>query len=138
MDLSTFSELLTPSGQEALAAAEALPPGDEAFLANLARLDKRVPTPLAKAVLETATLRAGAYDRGGETTFVAGDFPRLPLPAASAFFFDPARRVGGRRKFSVRQYAPPLEAARGWLPRIPAGGVKISPGVNLDELAGYD
>src|SRR5258708_30699311 len=63
MDLATFSELLTPSGQQALAAAEALPPGDEAFLANLARLDKRIPTPLAKAALETATLRAKARSK---------------------------------------------------------------------------
>jgi hypothetical protein len=216
MDLTTFAELLTPAGQAALSAAEALPTGDERFLANLAGLDKRFPTPLAKAALETATLRAkarskfsraqamyftrealeqasgeaiarcrarrfsgqaavvdlgcgvggdslalaehcsvtgfdldplrlamaaqnvAAYERGERATFVAGDFTRLALSPAGAFFFDPARRVGGRRKFSVRQYAPPLEAVRAWLPRIPAGGVKISPGVDLDELAGYD
>jgi THUMP domain-like/Methyltransferase domain len=216
MDLATFTELLTPAGQDALAAAEALPPGDETFLANLARLDKRFPTPLAKAALETATLRAkarskftraqamyftrealeqasgeaiaryrarrfgglasvvdlgcgiggdslalaehcrvtgfdldplrlamatqnlAAYERGERAEFVAGDFTRLALPPAAAFFFDPARRVGGKRKFSVRQYVPPLDAVMAWLPHIPVGGVKISPGVDLDELAGYD
>jgi len=216
MDLATFNELLTPAGQAALAAAEALPPGDEAFLANLARLDRRLPAALAKAALETAGLRVkarskfsraqamyftrealeqasgeaiaryrarrfdglsavvdlgcciggdslalaercrvtgfdldplrlamaaqnvAAYERADHAAFVAGDFTQLALPPAEAFFFDPARRVGGRRKFSVRQYVPPLEAVRGWLPRLPAGGVKISPGVELDELAGYD
>src|SRR5690242_5681059 len=216
MDLSDFTELLTPAGQKALAAAEALPPGDESFLANLARLDRHFPTRLAKAALETASLRAkarskfsraqamyftrealeqasgeaiaryraqrffglaavvdlgcgiggdslalaecsqvtgydldplrlamaeqnlAAYGRAERASFVAGDFTRLALPPADAFFFDPARRVEGRRKFSVRHYVPPLEAVRAWLPRIAAGGVKISPGVELDELAGYD
>src|SRR5438105_9305962 len=208
MDLATFAELLTPAGQAALAAAEALAPGDEAFLGNLARLEKRWPAPLAKAALETATLRAkaqarftraramyftrealeqasgervagyrarrfeglttvvdlgcgiggdslalaercqvtgfdldplrlamatqnvAAYGRGERAVFVAGDFTRLALPRAEAFFFDPARRVEGRRKFSVRQYVPPLATVQGWLPRLPAGGVKISPGVD--------
>jgi hypothetical protein len=216
MDLSTFAVLLTPAGQDALAVAAALPPGDEHFLANLTRLQKRYPTEVAKAALETAALRAkaqakfsradamyftrealeqasgeaianyrarrfdtartaldlgcgiggdslalaerclvtgfdrdplrlamaaqnvAAYGRGARANFVEGDFTRLALPQAEAFFFDPARRSEGRRKLSVRQYLPPLPAVQAWLPRIPAGGVKISPGVDLDELAGYD
>src|SRR5258707_8906190 len=60
MDQWSFAALLTPAGQDALAAAAALPPGDEHFLANLARLQKRYPTELAKAALETAALRARA------------------------------------------------------------------------------
>lgn len=68
----------------------------------------------------------------------AGNLTTLPWPGATAFFFDPARRVGGRRKFSVRDYEPPLAQALAWLKHAPAGGVKISPGVDLDELAGYD
>lgn len=216
MDLSTFAELLTPAGQAALAAASVLPPGDENFLANLAPMQKRYPTELAKAALETVTLRAkaqskfsraqamyftrealeqasgeaiagyrarrfaavptaldlgcgiggdslalaehcrvaaidqdplrlamagenlAAYGRRDRAVFLQGDVTRLALPQAEAFFFDPARRVEGRRKFSVRQYLPPLEAVQDWLPRLPAGGVKISPGVDLDELASYD
>jgi len=216
MDQSSFAALLTPAGQDALAAAAALPVGDEHFLANLARLQKRYPTELAKATLETAALRAraqakfsraeamyftregleqasgeaianyrarrfarvrtaldlgcgiggdslalakhclvtgfdleplrlamaaenvAAYGSAARAKFVAGDFTRQALPEAEAFFFDPARRSEGRRKFSVYQYLPPLAAVQAWLPRIPAGGVKISPGVDLDELAGYD
>jgi SAM-dependent methyltransferase len=216
MDLSSFAALLTPNGQDALAEAVQLPPGDEHFLANLGPLQKRYPAGLAKAALETATLRAkarakftrapamyftrealeqasgeavagyraqryrgvraavdlgcgiggdslalaehcqvtsfdldplrlamaaenvAAYGRQARATFVAEDFTLQPLPEAAAFFFDPARRVEGRRTFSVRHYRPPLAAVLAWLPRLPAGGVKISPGVDLDELTGYD
>jgi SAM-dependent methyltransferase len=216
MDLSTFGELLTPAGQEALAAAQELAPSDDNFLANLAHLQKRFPAALAKAALETAALRlrarakfsraeamyftrealeqasgeaiaryrAGrfaavhtaldlgcgiggdslalaerclvtaidldplrlgmaaenlaAYGRRDRACFIEGDLTQPALPAADAFFFDPARRVDGRRKFSVREYQLPLATVNQWLPRLPAGGVKISPGVDLDELAGYD
>jgi SAM-dependent methyltransferase len=63
----------------------------------------------------------------------------LPLePGSSALFFDPARRSGHRRIFSVQQYQPPLSVIEGWLPSIPAMGVKISPGVALAELDRYD
>lgn len=46
----------------------------------------------------------------------------------------PGRRTEGRRRFSVREYAPPLAIIHQWLPRTPALGVKISPGVDLAEL----
>ncbi len=60
-----------------------------------------------------------------------------PLPRVS-LFFDPARRTDHRRAYSVRDYSPPLDVIKTWLPHIPALGVKISPGVNLDELTDYD
>jgi SAM-dependent methyltransferase len=60
------------------------------------------------------------------------------LPASPALFFDPSRRSGHRRIHSVRAYQPPLEVLREWLPVFPALGVKISPGVDLEELEGYD
>lgn len=70
---------------------------------------------------------------------------RLPLPvfpsansSQMGIFFDPGRRVAGKRVFSVRDYQPPLGVIQEWLPRYPALGVKISPGVHLDELAAYD
>lgn len=52
-------------------------------------------------------------------------------------FCDPARREAGRRVFSVERYAPPLSAVAGWRAAFPALGVKLSPGVELAELAGY-
>lgn len=65
----------------------------------------------------------------------------LPIshsPSPPALFFDPARRARHRRAFSVRDYQPPLAIIKEWLPRFPALGVKISPGVNLNELTPYD
>ncbi len=58
--------------------------------------------------------------------------------AHTAIFFDPARRSGGRRAFSVQAYTPPLSILKSWLPVYPALGVKISPGVDLAELSEYE
>jgi SAM-dependent methyltransferase len=216
VDLPTFDALLTPAGQAALAAAAALSPTEETFLAHLQRLDKHYPAPLAKAALETAILRAraaakfsraaamyftrealeqasgerlsryraaryrgcahvadlgcgiggdslglaaavpqvtgvdqddlrlsmaaqnlAAYGLGERAAWVQADLTALPWPGAEGFFFDPARRVGGRRQYSVHAYQPPLSQVRAWLPHAPAGGVKLSPGVDLAELAEY-
>lgn len=76
------------------------------------------------------------------TSFIQADLssplPLSPSPSPPALFFDPSRRVGGRRRFSVRAYQPPLSIIAEWLPVFPALGVKISPGVHLDELVDYD
>ena len=56
----------------------------------------------------------------------------LPLPA---LFFDPGRRdEHGRRFFSVHQYQPPLNLVDRWRQKTPHAGVKISPGVDYEEL----
>ncbi len=71
---------------------------------------------------------------------LAFSLPALPLSGrsqAAALFFDPARRANRRRATSVREYQPPLALVKTWLPDFPALGVKISPGVELAELAGY-
>jgi hypothetical protein len=62
----------------------------------------------------------------------------LPFrPRSAALFFDPSRRVNYQRIHSVEQYQPPLSIIKSWLASFPALGVKISPGVNLAEVAGY-
>jgi hypothetical protein len=72
--------------------------------------------------------------------FVQADL-REALPARpgahTGAFFDPARRTAERRIFSVQQYIPPLATIQNWLPKIPALGVKLSPGVDLAELESY-
>lgn len=88
--------------------------------------------------LAMASENLAAYGLRESATWFSADLTTLPRPGAEAFFFDPARRAGGRRKFSVRDYAPPLSQALAWLTHAPAGGIKISPGVDLAELAGYD
>jgi hypothetical protein len=70
-------------------------------------------------------------------TDLVTSFPCLPYPYV-ALFFDPARRENGQRITSVRRYIPPLNTIANWRPYFPAIGVKISPGVDLRELFGYD
>jgi hypothetical protein len=63
----------------------------------------------------------------------------LPFsPGSVALFFDPARRSNYRRLFSVNDYHPPLSTVQDWLPYFPAIGVKISPGVKMEEIAHLD
>lgn len=73
---------------------------------------------------------------GSQADWIEADLTTTPLPPVDAAFFDPGRRSAGRRRFSVRDYHPPLSLVDSWLP-LPLG-VKISPGVKLDEIAGYD
>jgi hypothetical protein len=92
-----------------------------------------------RLALAQANLNALGLD--GRTAFIQADLTS-PLPLARlpglAIFFDPARRAGGRRIFSVRDYHPPLAMLHEWQELCSAAGVKISPGVSLAELAGYD
>jgi SAM-dependent methyltransferase len=62
----------------------------------------------------------------------------ITFPLNAALFFDPGRREGHRRIFSVADYRPPLSMIENWLPRCPALCVKISPGVDLEEIRQYD
>jgi SAM-dependent methyltransferase len=90
--------------------------------------------------LAMAGANLAALGLGHRARFVQADLA-TPLPIApgpdQGLFFDPARRADGRRTFSVRSYRPPLPVIQGWLLRHPALGVKLSPGVKLAELTGY-
>ncbi len=84
-------------------------------------------------------LMARANCAAQPASFLRADLT-APLPFAAsdlALFFDPARRAENRRAFSIEHYTPPLRIIQSWLPRCPALGVKISPGVDLDELRDY-
>jgi hypothetical protein len=97
--------------------------------------------------LEMARANLEALGLGQQALFVRADLgaalpvsdrrERAGTPEGIALFFDPARRSQGRRAFSVQAYHPPLGIIWDWLVRFPALGVKISPGVDLDELAEY-
>lgn len=216
MTLATFTTLLSPLGQEALAAASALHPATETFLACCTRLQKKFEAGLAKAAIATALLReraAAKFSRaahmyftrealeqassetvsryraqrfrafakigdwgcgiGGDSLAFAteqeviaverdelrhamaeanlaayglaaraqvlhADLSQITLPPLDALFFDPGRRVEGRRRFSVEDYEPRLSLIKTWLPQVKALAVKISPAVDLRELAAYD
>lgn len=59
-------------------------------------------------------------------------------PEAATLWCDPGRRSGGRRTFRVSAYQPALATVAAWRARTPALGIKLSPGVDLDELDVFD
>jgi hypothetical protein len=93
-------------------------------------------------LLRLAIARQNAKNLSIPADFVQADLHHLPFELGrssnTAIFCDPARRQDHRRAFSVEQYSPPLSIINTWLPQIPALGVKVSPGVKLDELSNYD
>jgi SAM-dependent methyltransferase len=86
--------------------------------------------------LAMARANAAVYGVADRVRFVRADLSASGAFGAPAAFFDPARRTeAGHRVFRVEAYAPPLSIVRGWLAATPAIGVKLSPGINLDEIA---
>lgn len=85
--------------------------------------------------VRVAIARHNAAALGLAARFEVADV-REPLPPADMIFFDPARRTpDGARIYDVEAYLPPLRTVRGW--HAPQIMVKLSPGVNLDQLAAY-
>ena len=79
-------------------------------------------------------LNAAAYERTPD--LIQADISqKLPLVGLDAAFCDPARRIDERRIFSVHAMLPPLDAVLSH--DVPALLMKLSPGVDLSELAGY-
>lgn len=212
-----LQELLTPLGQEVLAAAVLLQPDEGDYLPFFQKLSRTYPANLARPALTQAILRRKAADKfsrsdemyferqaleqstgeiiakyraskyqgfaaifdfgsgmGGDSLALAkwapvtavdldayrlsllqantlalqprhaiqpiqADLHRLPLhiPPRCAIFFDPARRIQGRRVKSVEAYHPPLSLVRHWLPTAAGLGVKCSPAVRIDEIEPY-
>ena len=99
------------------------------------------PLRLAMANQNAKALNIPANFIQGDITCPAWSLSFAQTPSQTeglTMFFDPARRKDHRRAFSVEDYTPPLSIIKEWLPRYPALGVKISPGVNLDEISKYD
>ena len=63
MQIETFRRLLTPAGQEALHAAQALQPREEDFLAHFQGLTRHYDADLARAVLEVSISRRKAASK---------------------------------------------------------------------------
>lgn len=109
--------------------------GDTIALASVAPVVAVDADPLRLAM---AGENLAAYGVRERVTLREADVRTMPLPDVGAVFFDPSRRAGGRRRFSVRDYEPPLDIVRQWQGRVAAVGVKIAPGVAWDELRDYD
>lgn len=93
--------------------------------------------------LQMARANLSGRGLGVQANWLQADLTRLPFMldrfgTQTGVFFDPARRRDGRRLQSVESYDPPLSLIRTWLPDLPQVGVKLSPGVSLDELVAYE
>ncbi|MEM8739829.1 MAG: hypothetical protein AAGG38_15310, partial [Planctomycetota bacterium] len=85
-----------------------------------------------------------AVDRDPVRAWMAGHNARCPARVADAETFhepdralhlDPARRVAGRRVSRLADHLPPPPVLRRLLDRHPHAAVKLSPAVDLDDLA---
>ena len=72
---------------------------------------------------------------GNRVRSVEADLEHDDIPHADALFFDPARRRGGRRVFSLDEYQPSLALIARWHERTRAIGVKMAPGIHDDDVA---
>lgn len=91
--------------------------------------------------LAMAQANAGSLGLVERVQFVRADLEEsLPIKGFErlGLFFDPARRFGYRRVFSVHDYTPPLDILNKWQGITPTVGVKISPGVQVAEIVSYD
>ncbi len=85
--------------------------------------------------LAMARANCSAYDRDNRFQPVLADLQDWLPAGIGALFFDPGRRDNdGRRIHSVAGYRPPLGIIRRWLPRVPHLAVKVSPGVDYEEI----
>ena len=83
MDLTSFAQLLTPYGQEALKAAQLLEPREVDYLYHYQKLSRVYPSDLAQAALETAILRSKARTKFPQAEEMY--FTREALEQASPF-----------------------------------------------------
>ncbi|HEY8490763.1 MAG TPA: methyltransferase domain-containing protein [Dehalococcoidia bacterium] len=106
--------------------------GDTVALAAAARVLAVDADPLRLAMAEANAEAYGVRDR---VEFALADLRAWSPPGGlDALFFDPARRRQGRRVFRAAAYEPPLETVLGWLPAVPAAGVKAAPGIDPAEV----
>ncbi len=86
--------------------------------------------------LALAAANAAALGLSERICFIPRDLLAEAPPLAEAIFCDPGRRAGGRRRFHVDEYEPPLAHILAWRTHTPALAVKLSPGVDVAELPG--
>lgn len=86
--------------------------------------------------LRIAIAQHNADQLGLSITFDCADARTVDGSAFDAIFFDPARRTAdGKRIYHVEQYQPPLSTIQRFIPQRVM--VKLSPGVQLTQLADY-
>jgi len=105
--------------------------GDTIALARQARVEACDHDAVRLACAEHNVAVYGLSDR---VTFRLADVESVQPEGLDAIFFDPGRRARGRRIFTVDAYQPPVSIVERWLPRVPAVGIKVAPGVAHEEI----
>ncbi len=84
---------------------------------------------------EASSLLALNASRAGITNIAARneDALAIDLSGFDCFWADPARRNSSGRTFNPEEYSPPLSTLLAH-PLPPIGGIKVSPGLNLESL----
>ncbi|CAA9211594.1 MAG: FIG00945369: hypothetical protein [uncultured Chloroflexia bacterium] len=103
-------------------------------LVQLAGLGSVAGVDLDPLRLRMARLNAAAYGVADRVTLHQADVGTWEPPAGAALFFDPARRLEGRRVFEPERYQPSLGLIDRWLGRSDGIGVKVAPGIDYDAL----
>lgn len=106
----------------------------------LARVGPVVAVDRDRLRLMVLAANANALGLGARVTPVQADLQSVAwrFPPGAAAFYDPSRRVRGHRVRSVQRYQPPLDLVDRWLPQLAGLAAKLSPAVDLDEVARYD
>ena len=86
--------------------------------------------------LAVAAANAESLGVADRTEWINADVTTVTPLKTDVIFCDPARRSGGRRKYSVEECQPPLSKMLPIGRRAAGMAVKLSPGVAIDELHG--
>ena len=85
--------------------------------------------------LRLAMLRENSRALGLERRIAIreADLTSVDCAGCDGLFFDPARRIAGKRVWDVEQYLPPLSTIHRW-PGIPIRAAKVAPGIPDEQV----
>ena len=106
--------------------------GDALALAQRTQVHAVDLDPLRLAMARENARVHGLQDR---VKFIEADLMQMLLPPLEAIFFDPARRVAGKRLFKLADYVPPVSLVNNWRKQVKLIGVKVAPGIGDGEIA---
>lgn len=104
--------------------------GDALPLAELTSVLAVDLDPLRLAMLRENS-RALALD--GRIEIRQADLVTVDCAGCDGVFFDPARRIAGKRVWDVEQYLPPLSTIHRW-PAVPIRAAKVAPGIPDEQV----
>jgi len=109
--------------------------GDSLALARMAPV-VAVDHDYVRLMLLNANASALGMDANVTPLLADINFPAWRIPPGAAAFFDPERRVRGRRLRRIASYRPSLDSVMAMLPALDGLGVKVGPAVDRGEIAG--